>query len=772
MPTIHSLVSAQSITTPGSEFSDYSRKQLKIELAALHQRLSMSDATERAAQIGHYEWNKEFDRLESCSEEYARLYDMTVDEVLQAQSSWEKMVAMVCQDDRPRYAAAVQVLEDSGVLDVQYRLRLRDGTIKHLREYAVMVTDESGVETGSFGLLQDVSDQVRSERDLEYRDELARQSEKITDIGHFIFDEVSETYVYVSEGFCRIHGRGVEDYLASVNSVEDDLADIVNEDRARVAEEYLRYIDKGEGYAIEYRIRRADGEVRWLRELSRAKRMQDGRVSQTLGVIQDITDRVAREQELVFKDAMASQAEVITHIGYFLYDVAADRHLYMSPGYARIAGLGVDELRSKIKSGEDYVKCIYEQDRERVRKLYNSCRDDLDEWEIEYRLRRPDGELRWVREVGKAYQHRDGCIDQIIGVIQDVTRQKEIEQELLYKDALANQAEAITEIGHFVYDEIRQKYLFISPGYARIIGRKVEEVISRDLDGGGDYDLIYPDDREAVNKVYNRFLAEGAEWQVDYRLVRDDGEIRWVREMGKVHLISHGIPEQTIGVLQDITEAKNAEQEIIRARDTLEQQVVERTRELANTVKQLEIEIEEREKITAELHFLANHDALTGLPSLRLCKDRLDQSLAEARRNRQTSAVMFLDLDGFKDINDQYGHEFGDRVLKATAERITSEIRETDTVARIGGDEFVIILSSLPECQIADRIATSLIEGISQPIIIDKIEVTVSASIGVSLYPKNGVTVEQLIRSADHAMYQVKHAGKNSFGFAPEERLD
>jgi len=462
---------------------------------------------------------------------------------------------------------------------------------------------------------------------------------------------------------------------------------------------------------------------------------------------------------------------VITHIGYFLYDVATDRHLYMSPGYARIAGLGVDELRSKVKSGEDYVKCIYEQDRERARKLYNSCRDDLDEWEIEYRLRRPDGELRWVREVGKAYQHKDGCIDQIIGVIQDVTQQKEIEQELLYKDALANQAEAITEIGHFVYDEIRQKYLFISPGYARIIGRKVEEVISRDLGGGGDYDLIYPDDREAV-KVYNRFLAEGTEWQVDYRLVRGDGDIRWVREMGKVHLISHGIPEQTIGVLQDITETKNAEQEIIRARDTLEQQVVERTRELANTVKQLEIEIEEREKITAELHFLANHDALTGLPSLRLCKDRLDQSLAEARRNRQTSAVMFLDLDGFKDINDQYGHEFGDRVLKATAERITSEIRETDTVARIGGDEFVIILSSLPECQIADRIATSLIEGISQPIIIDKIEVTVSASIGVSLYPKNGVTVEQLIRSADHAMYQVKHAGKNSFGFAPEERLD
>jgi diguanylate cyclase (GGDEF)-like protein len=190
---------------------------------------------------------------------------------------------------------------------------------------------------------------------------------------------------------------------------------------------------------------------------------------------------------------------------------------------------------------------------------------------------------------------------------------------------------------------------------------------------------------------------------------------------------------------------------------------------LANTVQQLQVEIEEREKIAAELDFLANHDALTGLPSLRLCKDRLDQSLAEARRNRQTSAVMFLDLDEFKEINDQYGHEFGDLVLKATADRIREEVRETDTVARIGGDEFVIILSSLPEDNIAERIAANVIEQIARPIEIKNTEVTVSASIGISLYPENGITAEELIRSADKAMYRVKHEGKNSFGFVPSE---
>jgi GGDEF domain-containing protein len=206
-------------------------------------------------------------------------------------------------------------------------------------------------------------------------------------------------------------------------------------------------------------------------------------------------------------------------------------------------------------------------------------------------------------------------------------------------------------------------------------------------------------------------------------MIRADGELRWIREMGRAYLMNHGIPEQTIGVLQDITEQKKAEQEILEAKENLERQVIERTRELANTVKQLQEQIAEREKIAAELDFLANHDALTGLPSLRLCKDRLEQSLAEARRNQKASAVMFLDLD-----------------------------------------EFVIILSGLPDEDIAGEIAAGLIRQIAQPIEVDGIEVEVSASIGIAFYPRDGATAAELIRSADKAMYRVKHDGKNSFG--------
>ncbi len=738
---------------------------LEAELAKFRQHQALLDRTELVAHIGHFEWSYELDRLLSCSEEYARMYGMTVDEILAAHSSWGKVLQQVHPDDRHIFEKSGQALRRDKSIDIEFRVVLKSGEIRHIREYAIEVTDATGAEIGSFGILQDISERIKHERDLEYRDELARQTEAITDIGHFIYDESNERYVYISDGCARIYGTSAEEYLQKMLSVEDDLADIVAEDRQRVAEEYANYLSTGQDCAIEYRIVRADGAIRWLRELTRAKLKKDGRVMQTLGVVQDITERVKREQDLMFKDVMASQAEAITDIGYFLFDERENHHLFVSPGQARIVGMSVEEYNHRVKTNEDYLQLVYAEDRDKVWECYYETLKSKGGWAVEYRVELADGELRWVREIGREHSRDANGVIQSIGVIQDITEQKNIEQELLYKDALANQAEAITDIGHFIYDEIKQKYLYVSPGLSRIHGMGEDEVVTRIVSWEGDLDLIHPEDRENVRRSYDKFLAEGGDWQVDYRLMRKDGEVRWIREMGKAYVINHGIPEQTIGVLQDITEQKNAEREIIRAKETLEQQVVERTRELANTVKQLQEEIEEREKIAAELDFLANHDALTGLPSLRLCKDRLDQSLAEARRNRQTSAVMFLDLDGFKAVNDQYGHEFGDLVLKVTADRIRAEIRETDTVARIGGDEFVIILSSLPENGIAQRIATNLNAQLANPIIIEEVKVEVSASIGISLYPENGTTAEELIRTADKAMYRVKRDGKNDFGF-------
>ncbi len=394
MPTIQQLVTAQQRYTKNPELSALDRAQLETRLDQLQKRLTLFDATERVAKIGHYEWSRVNARLESCSEEFASLLGMTVDEALEAHGSLEKALLLIHPEDRDHYRRATEAMEASKKLEVEYRIQLQDGTIKHLRESAISITDADGVDIGSFGLIQDITRQVGYERDLEYRDDLARQTEEITDIGHFIYDEDSGCYIYVSEGFARIHGCSVADCLESVQSFEDDLADIVEEDRARVANEYRSYVENGENCAIEYRIVRADGAIRWVRELGRAKVMKDGRVSQTLGVIQDITDQVFREQELTFKDAMASQAELITDIGYFMFDEIEDRHLFVSPGQARIVGLGIEEYMALIKSNDDYLERVYEPDRERLREYYQNFANESnsDGWQVEYRVLRDDGE--------------------------------------------------------------------------------------------------------------------------------------------------------------------------------------------------------------------------------------------------------------------------------------------------------------------------------------------------------------------------------------------
>jgi len=203
-------------------------------------------------------------------------------------------------------------------------------------------------------------------------------------------------------------------------------------------------------------------------------------------------------------------------------------------------------------------------------------------------------------------------------------------------------------------------------------------------------------------------LDDAQDYTVEYRLRRPDGKIMWVRELSSANRVNEGVIEQTLGVLQDISAQKETEAQLLETRDSLEAKVAERTEELVKAVEKLQKEVEEREKIAVELKFHANHDSLTGLPSLRLCKDRLEQSLAESRRNKQMSAVMFVDLDGFKLINDTHGHECGDIVLKTIADRIRAEIRETDTVARIGGDEFLIILSNMSDISITQRVARKM----------------------------------------------------------------
>ncbi|MCK4973997.1 MAG: diguanylate cyclase, partial [Sulfurimonas sp.] len=182
--------------------------------------------------------------------------------------------------------------------------------------------------------------------------------------------------------------------------------------------------------------------------------------------------------------------------------------------------------------------------------------------------------------------------------------------------------------------------------------------------------------------------------------------------------------------------------------------------------KKMQQELLEQKRV---LHYRANHDSLTGLPNRVLFNDRLSQSIKMATRHKNEFAVLFIDLDRFKQINDSLGHRIGDRVLQVIATRLQSVMRKEDTLARLGGDEFTVLMQELEKGDNAALLAEKIINIAAQPVYIDKHTLYVSASIGISLYPKDGTNGNELLMYADNAMYKAKDEGRGNFQFYSAE---
>lgn len=245
--------------------------------------------------------------------------------------------------------------------------------------------------------------------------------------------------------------------------------------------------------------------------------------------------------------------------------------------------------------------------------------------------------------------------------------------------------------------------------------------------------LIHPDDlARAEEELEKHFNGTSAYYECEVRLRHKGGDWIWILDRGKVATWSaEGKPLLMFGTQQDITARKRAEEQI---------------------------------------NHLATHDSLTGLPSLRLARDRLGLAINLARRQKNLGALMFIDLDGFKEVNDTLGHDTGDEVLKEVANRLLACARATDTVARLGGDEFLLIASGINAPANAAEIAEKILAAVSRPIEVDEHQARVGASIGIALFPDDGENPDQLVKAADTAMYQVKNTGKNNFAFAEGRR--
>lgn len=277
---------------------------------------------------------------------------------------------------------------------------------------------------------------------------------------------------------------------------------------------------------------------------------------------------------------------------------------------------------------------------------------------------------------------------------------------------------------------------------------------------------LYPSDAayEELGAEAGPILGAGLPFRAETQMRRQNGSLFWCRMSAKA--IDPRRPQDgTIWIVEDITHEHAQREALARAHEELEHRVAARTAELSAANAKLKEEIAERKLAEERIRHMAQHDALTGLPNRALLYDRLDQAIARAHRQGHRVAVMFLDLDRFKSINDTLGHEVGDILLQEVAHRLRGVVRAADTVGRLGGDEFVVVLHEVADAAAAGQVAEKIIAAFAPPVLIGPHQLRASTSIGIALYPEDRQETHALLKCADMAMYQAKQSGRDRFHF-------
>lgn len=312
--------------------------------------------------------------------------------------------------------------------------------------------------------------------------------------------------------------------------------------------------------------------------------------------------------------------------------------------------------------------------------------------------------------------------DGSIWVITDITERKNAEEGLRDSEKRFRTILENAPIGMAVLT-LEGRFLLVNRSLCDIVGYEKEELEKLTFQ-----EITHPDDLE-FNLANVQRLQDGGinSYFMEKRYVRKDKQIVWTQLTSSVIRNAAGAPQFLIAQIEDITDRKRSREQI---------------------------------------HQLAYYDALTTLPNRRLLKDRLKQSIAKAKRYQRPLALMFMDLDNFKLVNDTFGHDMGDKLLKVVADRLQACVRGIDTVCRQGGDEFIIVLSEITHPEDAAVVANKIIDTINKPISLNENDVHITTSIGIAIYPVNGTDdARELMKKADLAMYETKNKGKNGFSF-------
>jgi diguanylate cyclase (GGDEF)-like protein/PAS domain S-box-containing protein len=430
----------------------------------------------------------------------------------------------------------------------------------------------------------------------------------------------------------------------------------------------------------------------------------------------DVTEKRRADAVLRESEKRLREAQRIAQVGSWELDLASGR-LNWSDEIFRLFEIDKGAFGA---SYEAFLNAIHPDDRERVHQAYQDALATHTPYEIVHRLRMADGRIKWVNERGETHYDEHGQAVRSSGTVQDITARKQGEEALrLYASVFEHSGEAI-----LIADRDR-RIVAVNPAFTRLTGYGIDEI------RGEDPRILAaePTPDETYRAIWDTLEQTGF-WQGEISGRRRDGTLypKWMS--ASVARDADGTLTHYVASFTDISERKRAEAQIAQ---------------------------------------LAYHDTLTGLLNRFSLTSQLEHALAMTHRDQRELAVIFLDLDRFKSINDTKGHAVGDQLLVEVARRLRDALRESDIVARLGGDEFVVALTEVEDAAAVARVADKLLHALAQRYLIGEDELHSTASLGVAFYPFDGEDGETLMKNADTAMYHAKSQGRNNVQFFTAE---
>jgi diguanylate cyclase (GGDEF)-like protein/PAS domain S-box-containing protein len=603
-------------------------------------------------------------------------------------------------------------LEKPGVHPpIEYRVRTADGSWRHMEAIRSNRLADPHV-AGVVANVRDVTERKKAEEALKESEERYRMVVEQSVEAIYLYDAETKRILEANAAFQRLIGYVEEELLGM--RIYDFIAH-ADEDIDR---QVRRSLKEKRRYIGERRYRRKDGSVIFV-DTSASVISYGGRTA-LCAVSRDVTERRVAEETVRRSEIRLAETQRLAHLGGWEWDVRTDEISWSDEVY-RIYGLAP---QSAVPSVERFMGIVHPDDRELVGKAIDGALYESKPYDVEHRVVRPDGEVRVVHRRAEVVRGEGGEPLRMIGTVHDITERKEAEERLREaEERYRTVVEAQTElVCRFLPD---LTLTFVNEAYCRYFGRTPGEVIGRSF-----VERVPVEDRVYYEEQLTRLNKEDPRRTIEHRVLTPEGGVRWQQWTDTAIFDGEGriVEYQSVG--RDVTERKALEE---------------------------------------KLEHQALHDSLTGLPNRQLLVDRFKQSLSRTRRRRgRKVGVLFMDLDGFKVVNDSLGHDTGDRLLVEVAERLKGCLRPEDTLARFGGDEFIVLIEEVEGADDALRITQRITEEFRGPFVLDGRELVVRFSIGVALGDAHTKSPEELLRNADAAMYRAKEDAVDYRVFDPQ----